>query len=121
MPQQEYYENEPPLVLDEVEVGQSIFIYGCKNTTIQVKGKANQISISECVKTNVIGDSLVSGVDVMKSNSFAIQILEKVPTIQVDQCDGGTVYIPKGSLDCEIFTTKSTAVNIYIPEAGEDG
>lgn len=79
------------------------------------------ISINECTKTQVLAESLVSSVDIIRSNSFALQVLQKVPTIQADQCDGGTIYIPKDSLDVEIFTSKCTALNVCVPEAGEDG
>lgn len=117
----ENYENERNLVIEETERNQSVFLFRCKNTTIQIKGKVNQITINECAKTNVVADSLVSGIDVIKSNSFAIQVMHQVPTIQVDQCDGGTIYVSEESLGVEVFTSKTTAVNVYIPGAGDGG
>lgn len=117
---QENYENEPELVITETEINQSVFIFRCKNTTINIKGKVNTISVMECAKTNVLADSLVSSVDIIKSTGFALQILHQIPTVLVDQCDGGVIYIPKESLNVEVFTTKTTALNICIPEAGDD-
>ncbi|KAI5781415.1 adenylate cyclase associated N terminal-domain-containing protein [Geopyxis carbonaria] len=116
----ENYENEKNIVIDNTEINQSVFIFRCKNTTIQIKGKVNAVSINECTKTDVVADSLVSCIDVIKSNSFAIQVLQKIPTIQIDQCDGGTIYIPKESLDVEIFTSKTSAVNVYLPPVKEE-
>jgi adenylyl cyclase-associated protein len=98
-----------------------VFIFRCKNTTISIKGKVNTVSINECTKTNVLAESLVSSVDVIKSISFALQVLHRIPTIQVDQCDGGTIYVPEESLDVEVFTSKTTALNICIAGAGDDG
>jgi len=117
----ENFENEEGLVLEDTEINQSVFIFRCKSSTIQIKGKVNTISINECTKTNVVADALVSGIDLIKSNSFAVQVLHKIPNIQVDQCDGGTIYVSEESLDVEVFTSKTTAVNVYIPGAGEDG
>jgi len=76
--------------------------------------------MNECEKTNVVLESLVSSIDVIKSKSFAFQILGVVPTIQVDQCDGGTLYVSKASLGIEVFTSKSTAFNVYMPGKTED-
>lgn len=107
-------------MITETEINQSVFIFRCKNTTITIKGKVNTISINECTKTNVIADSLVSSVDIIKSNSFALQVLQQIPTIQIDQCDGGIIYVPKESPNVEVFTSKSTALNICVPGAGDD-
>jgi adenylyl cyclase-associated protein len=117
----ENFENEQSLVLDNTELNQSVFIFRCKNTMVQVKGKVNAITINECIKTNVVADALVSGIDVIKSSSFAIQVLHKIPNIQMDQCDGGTIYVSEESMDVEVFTSKTSAVNVYIPGAGDDG
>jgi len=116
----EYFENEQNLVISETELNQSVFLFRCKNTTVQIKGKVNTIAMNECTKTNVVADALVAGIDVIKSNSFALQVLHKIPTVQVDQCDGGTIYVSEESTDIEVFTSKSSSVNIYIPGAGDD-
>lgn len=116
---QENYENQEHLVISDTEINHSIFIFRCKNTTIQVKGKVNTISLNECVKTNVVADSLVSSIDVIKCNNFALQVMNQIPTVQIDQCDGGTIYVPRESPNVEVFTSKSTAININIPD-GDD-
>ncbi|KAF3937310.1 hypothetical protein ABW19_dt0202195 [Dactylella cylindrospora] len=116
----ENYENDESLALNDVEINHSIFLYRCKNTTIQVKGKFNAISMNECEKTNVVLETLVSSIDVIKSKKFAFQILGSVPTISVDQCDGGTLYVGKDSLGIEVYTSKTTAFNIYVPGEKED-
>ncbi|KAI5785020.1 adenylate cyclase associated N terminal-domain-containing protein [Peziza echinospora] len=116
----ENYENDHNIVLPEVEINQSIFIHHCKNVIVQVKGKCNAISIIECTKTSVVAESLVSSIDIIKSNGFAVQVIHKLPTLQVDSCDGGIVYISKESLDVEIFTSKTTGFNVYVPD-GDTG
>lgn len=45
----EYHENEPSLVVDNAEINQVIYIFGCKNTTVQVKGKVNAVTLGMLV------------------------------------------------------------------------
>jgi adenylyl cyclase-associated protein len=104
----------------EVEINQSILITKCKGLTLRIKGKGNAISIDNSPKTSLIIDSLVSSVDVIKCPSFAVQILEKVPTILLDQVDGAQIYLSKDSLATEVFTSKCSSVNINLPPANED-
>ncbi|KAF8457567.1 adenylate cyclase associated N terminal-domain-containing protein [Kalaharituber pfeilii] len=117
----ENFENDHNVILPEVEISHSILICHCKNVVIKISGKCNAITMSECIKTHLACESLVSGVDIIKSNSFAIQVTNKVPTVQVDGCDGGILYIGKEGLDVEIFTSKTTGFNVMIAEAGEYG
>ncbi|KAF8426902.1 adenylate cyclase associated N terminal-domain-containing protein [Tirmania nivea] len=117
----ENYENDHNIIIPDVEIHHSIFIYHCKNVVIQVKGKCNAITISECAKTSLVAESLVSSIDVIKSTGFAVQVIHKIPTILVDGCDGGVAYISNESFDVEIFTTKTTGLNVFVAEAGEEG
>jgi len=118
---QENFEDSSAPVEIAAEINHSILITKCKNTTIRVNGKANAISIDNSPKTSIIIDSLVSSVDVIKCSSFALQVLETVPTVLLDQVDGATIYLSHDSLDSEVFTSKCSSVNIYLPPASEDG
>lgn len=62
----------------------------------------------------------MSSIDIIKSNSFALQILGRAPTVQIDQCDGGTIYVSKESPDLEVFTSKASAINVNVPGPGEE-
>ena len=57
--------------------------------------------------------------DVIKCPNFAVQILEKVPTILMDQVDGASVYLGRESLGTEVFTSKCTGVNVNLPPKSE--
>lgn len=50
-----------------------------------------------------------------------MQVLEKVPTVLLDQVDGAQIYLGKESLGTEIFTSKCTSVNVNLPPAEEEG
>lgn len=108
-----------PVELD-VSLTQSILISGCKNTTIILRGKANAISIDNSPRCQVLVETLISSVDVIKSPNFAVQVLGSLPTIMLDQVDGASIYLGVESLHTEIFTSKCSSVNIVLPPEGDD-
>jgi len=99
----------------EAELSHTILISRCKNTTIQIHGKTNAISVDNSSRASLIVDSLVSSVDVIKCPNFAIQVLGSLPTILLDQVDGATLFLGKDSLNTEIFTSKCSSININLP------
>jgi adenylyl cyclase-associated protein len=116
----ENWESPAQPITIEVEISQSILITKCKNTTIILKGKANAISIDNSPRTQILVETLVSSVDVIKSPNFAIQVTGSLPTIMLDQVDGASVYLGKESLGTEVFTSKCSSVNIVLPPETED-
>jgi adenylyl cyclase-associated protein len=118
---QENYESPSAPVEITAERNHSILITKCKNTTIRITGKANAISIDNCPKTSIILDSLVSSLDVIKCPSFAVQVIDTLPTILLDQVDGASVYLSANSLQTEIMTSKCSSVNVYLPPAEDSG
>lgn len=103
----------------EVSLTQSLLISRCKNTTIILKGKANAISIDNSPRTQMLVETLVSSIDVIKSPNFAVQITGTLPTIMLDQVDGAQVYLGKESMNTEVFTSKCSSVNIVLPPETE--
>ncbi|ORY86775.1 adenylate cyclase associated N terminal-domain-containing protein [Protomyces lactucae-debilis] len=115
----EHFEGET-VTVDEIELSHSVYVYNCKNTTIQIKGKFNAISLDGCTKTGVVVDTLVSSVDLIKCKSFAVQVLDRCPTIVCDSCDSGQIYLSQAGLACEILTSKCSSVNVSLP-TGDQG
>lgn len=115
----ENYVDDAEIVLDEVSLNHSVYIYNCKNSTVRVHGKFNAVTLDGCNKTGLVLDTLVSAVELVKSNSFALQILDKCPTILCDSCDSGQIYLATSGLECEILTSKSSSINVNVP--GDQG
>ena len=44
-----------------------------------------------------------------------------MPTITVDKCDATTLILNRESLDCEIVSAKSSALNIQMPGKTDEG
>ncbi|KAJ7470604.1 adenylate cyclase associated C terminal-domain-containing protein [Mycena latifolia] len=116
----EYQENESGLTVDDCQLNQAVNIFGCKHSTILIKGKVNAVTLVNCVKTSVLVDSVVSSISVTNSPSFALQITGSAPMIQLDSTDSGQIYLSKGSLGVEITTAKCSAINVSLPVEGEE-
>lgn len=111
----ENFDSPSEVVEIDAEINQSVLISRVKNTTIRINGKANAISLDNSSRASLIIDSLVSSVDVIKCPNFALQVLGTLPTVLLDQVDGATIYLPKESLNTEIFTSKCSSININLP------
>ncbi|KAF9205543.1 hypothetical protein BGZ49_003877 [Haplosporangium sp. Z 27] len=117
----EHFENNNEVILDNVEINQSVYIYGCKNSTIQIKGKVTTVAMDSCAKTGLCVESLISSLDVVNSKSAQVQILGRAPTVCLDKVDSCMVYLSKDCLEIEILTSKCSAVNILTPDSTEEG
>eukprot|EP00079_Xenopus_tropicalis_P036664 XP_017950435.1 PREDICTED: adenylyl cyclase-associated protein 2 isoform X2 [Xenopus tropicalis] len=115
----EYQEGVQGLVISETELKQVAYIFKCKKTTIQIKGKLNSIIIDNCTKLGLVFDDVVGIVEVINSKDIEIQVLGKVPTISINKTDGCHVYLSENSIDCEIVSAKSSEMNILVPHDGD--
>ncbi|CAE6465222.1 unnamed protein product [Rhizoctonia solani] len=100
----ENYENDSAVIVE--------------NTELSHVGE-NQWSVN-CKKTSVLIESLVASLSITSSPSFTVQITGITPTIQVDNSDSGQIYLSKECLGVEIITAKCSAINVSIPEEGEE-
>lgn len=116
----ENYDNPGQLLEIDAAISHSILVSRCSKTTIRVIGKANAISLDNCTQCSLVVDSLVSGLDIIKSPKFEMQVLGTLPTIMLDQVDGAAIYLGKDSLATEIFTSKCTGINMNLPGQSEE-
>lgn len=117
---QENFEKEPQPIEIEASINHSILISKCSNTTIIIKGKANAVTIENTNRLSLVLDSLVSSVDVVKSQNFALQVLGSIPTVLMDQVDGAQVYFSKESAATRIFSSKSAGINLNVISGPDD-
>ncbi|KAK1594470.1 adenylate cyclase associated N terminal-domain-containing protein [Colletotrichum navitas] len=115
----ENFEKEPQPIEIDASISHSVLISKCSNSTIIVKGKANAVTIENSSRLSLIVESLVSTVDVIKSQNFALQVLGAVPAVLMDSIDGAQVYFSKESTTTKIFSSKSSGINLNII-SGED-
>eukprot|EP01023_Acetabularia_acetabulum_P031497 TRINITY_DN2954_c0_g1_i8.p1 TRINITY_DN2954_c0_g1~~TRINITY_DN2954_c0_g1_i8.p1 ORF type:complete len:500 (-),score=127.29 TRINITY_DN2954_c0_g1_i8:218-1717(-) len=111
----ENFKDDKEIILDETSKEQSVYIYNCVGCVIQVKGKVNAISLDKCKKTGMVFENAVSVVEVVHASSIQVQCTGVVPTINIDNTDGCTVFLNEQSLETTVTTSKSSEVNISIP------
>ncbi|KAJ1937173.1 F-actin-capping protein subunit alpha, partial [Linderina pennispora] len=104
------------VTIEATDMKQTVYIYNCTGTTVQVKNKMNSIAIDSCVKVGVVFDALMASCEVVNCRSVQIQAVETVPTILIDRTDGAHVYLSEAARDqTQITTAKVSEVNISFP------
>lgn len=116
----EYQKGNNNLLVENAEMNNVVYLYKCENSTVQVKGKINSITLDSCKKTSVVFDTLVSSVEFINCQSVQMQVMGKVPTISIDKTDGCQIYLSDDSLDVEIISSKSSEMNVLIPKGDGD-
>jgi adenylyl cyclase-associated protein len=111
----ENHDNNKSIVIEQPDLKHVVYIYGCTNSTIQIKGKVNAVVVDGCKKTAVVVESVVSSVDLVNCKSVQAQILGKAPTATIEKTDGCLLYLSRECLDIEIFSSKSSEMNVSIP------
>lgn len=114
----EYQDNNKDIVISDPLPSQTVYIYSCKNTTVQVKGKINSMVVDNCKKTAVVLDGVIGTVEFINCQSVQCQVNETVPTVSIDKTDGCQVFFPNGIGSTEIVTAKSSEMNIMVPKPG---
>ncbi|XP_034609874.1 adenylyl cyclase-associated protein 1 [Trachemys scripta elegans] len=108
------------LVISDTELKQVAYIYNCTNSTLQIKGKINSITVDNCKKLGLVFDDVVGIVEIINCRDIKVQVMGKVPTISINKTDGCHVYLSKSSLECEIVSAKSSEMNVLIPTESGD-
>ncbi len=103
---------------DEVNVKQTVYIFGCTGATVVINGKVNMITLDNCKKTNVVFDSTLGGIETVNCKSCKIQVRKNCNTIAIDKTDGITVYLSKDCMDNVVITAaKSSEMNVAYPKS----
>ncbi|KAI7742134.1 hypothetical protein M8C21_003538 [Ambrosia artemisiifolia] len=108
------------LLIDKCDSKQTVYVFGCKDLVLQIKGKVNNITVDKCTKMGVVFTDVVAACEIVNCNSVEVQCQGTAPTISVDNSAGCQLYLSKGSLDASITTAKSSEINVLVPAAGPD-
>ncbi|XP_067282168.1 adenylyl cyclase-associated protein 2 [Pseudorasbora parva] len=116
----EHQDQSHDLLIEDTELRQVVYVFGCNSSTLQIKGKVNSIIVDNCKKLGLVFDSAVGIAEIINSRDVQLQVMGKVPTISINKTEGCHVYLSKDSLDCEIVSAKSSEMNILVPEGEDD-
>ncbi|XP_050260415.1 cyclase-associated protein 1 [Quercus robur] len=109
------------LVIDDCDSKQSVYVYGCKESVLQIQGKVNNITIDKCTKMGVVFTDVVAAFEIVNCNGVEVQCQGSAPTISVDNTTGCQLYLSKESLGTSITTAKSSEINVLVPGAEPNG
>ncbi|XAR72815.1 hypothetical protein NMG60_11019583 [Bertholletia excelsa] len=108
------------LVITDCDAKQSIYIFGCKDSVLQIQGKVNNITVDKCTKMGVLFKDVVAACEVVNCSGVEVQCQGSAPSISVDNTAGCQLYLSKDSLETAITTAKSSEINVLVPGAGQD-
>ncbi|KAK3026979.1 hypothetical protein RJ639_041740, partial [Escallonia herrerae] len=108
------------LVIDDCDAKQSVYIFGCKDSVLQIQGKVNTIAVDKCAKMGVVFTDVVAACEIVNCNGVKVQCQGSAPTISIDNTAGCQLYLSKDSLEASITTAKSSEINVLVPGAGPD-
>jgi adenylyl cyclase-associated protein len=113
----EFQDGNRNIVISDTNIKQTVYIYKCTNSTIQVQGKVNSIVVDNCKKVGVVFENVISSCEFVNCQSVQGQVTGKVPTVSIDKTDGCMMYLSAESTEAEIYSAKSSEMNILIPDA----
>jgi len=118
----ENQENNQNLLIEESSESreQTVYMFKCNNSMLQVKGKMNSITLDNCKKCGVVFEDLISTVEFINCQSVKAQVNGAVPTVSIDKTDGCVVYLREQSMGTQIITAKSSEMNIAITKDNGD-
>jgi len=111
----EYQKGNKNIVIETEGVNQTLYVFKCTDSVIQVKGKINAITLDGCKKTAIVFDTCVAAFELINCQSVQCQVTGKVETISIDKTDGAQVYLSAESIGASIVTAKSSEMNISVP------
>lgn len=113
----EYQSGNQECVIEVTDFKQTIYLFKCEKSVVQIKGKCNSISIDSCKKVDLVFENALSQVEIVNSDSVRVQCTGKAPSINIDGCNSVTYDMSAESVtDSHIITSKSAAINVIRPD-----
>ncbi|EEC76093.1 hypothetical protein OsI_13337 [Oryza sativa Indica Group] len=109
------------LAIDDCDARQSVYVYGCKDSVLQVNGKVNNITVDKCTKVGIVFKHVVAAFEVVNCNGVEVQCQGTAPTISIDNTSGCQLYLSNDSLGASITSAKSSEINVMVPSGATDG
>eukprot|EP00929_Paragymnodinium_shiwhaense_P092642 TRINITY_DN5261_c0_g1_i1.p1 TRINITY_DN5261_c0_g1~~TRINITY_DN5261_c0_g1_i1.p1 ORF type:complete len:494 (+),score=187.10 TRINITY_DN5261_c0_g1_i1:199-1680(+) len=114
--QQDRHDLEVP----DATMSQLVVMLNCKNCTLRVTNKVKNINIDGCDRVGLICADVLSSVELVNSERCKVQTTGKVNSFAIDKCNGVNVWLSKESLAAEITSSKSSEMNVTIPDQDGD-
>lgn len=121
------HDSSVPILVDGATAKQSVYVYGCHDVVVHIKGKVNAVSVDNCRRVAVdVDGGVVASVEAVNSSSLVLRNSSGVvATWALDKCNGLSLCPSKESLKEEgsfqVTTAQCSEVNIVLPEEEGEG
>jgi len=117
----EFHEGNQALTLpaDEIEPKHSVYMYKCEKCTLNIPSKVNGVIIDSGKRLGVVFQDVISGCEIVNSQSINVQSCGKIPNFAVDKASSVQIILSKDSLNAQVVTSKCDSVNIMFPKDGD--
>ncbi|OAY29676.1 cyclase-associated protein 1 [Manihot esculenta] len=109
------------LVIGNCDSKQSVYVFGCKDSVLQIQGKVNNITIDKCTKMGVVFTDVVAAFEIVNCSGVEVQCQGSAPTVSVDNTSGCQLYLSKESLGASVTTAKASEINVLVPGEEPNG
>ena len=89
----EYQEGKKDLVIDDTNRNQTVYMFKCNNTVLQVKGKINSVTLDGCTKSAIVVEDLVSTCEFVNCKSVQAQVSMHDLSLSLHPCVHIHVYV----------------------------
>jgi adenylyl cyclase-associated protein len=110
----EHHKDQPLLTIDNDDMSQSLAMFKCQNSGLEVRNKMNGVSIDNCKKCIISLNDIISSVELIRCEGVKLQCVGHVPLISLDNCDSIQVFLTDRSINAEFISSKSTSLNICL-------
>ncbi|KVI10718.1 Adenylate cyclase-associated CAP [Cynara cardunculus var. scolymus] len=73
------------LVIDECDPRQTVYIFGCKDSVLQIHGKVNNITVDKCTKMGVVFMDVVAAFEIVNCSSVEVQCQSSITTAKASE------------------------------------
>jgi len=116
----EYQDGNSNLVIEDAKSEQTVYMYKCTNSVLQIKGKINSVTLDNCKKCGVVFEDLISTCEFVNCQSVKAQANGTVPTLSIEKTDGAQIYLNEKSLATQIISAKSSEMNVCVQSPDGD-
>ena len=111
----EHHEDNHQMEVTTEESKDSVYVYKCKNCTLKINGRLNNITIDRCKRVKVVFNDVAWYVDVTNSKRIHVQNPGPRPTVYMENTKRCQVHLSKDSVWAQLIITNSSETNLFLP------
>jgi len=110
------FDGDHNVTLEEADKQHVVRITDCRNCTVKIAARVKAVAIDNCERITIQTNDVISAIECMNSDRVKVQTTGKVNLFCIDKCDGCNIWLNKESIGAEIVTSKSSEMNVTIPD-----